>query len=334
MSMRFSVHTSARNIRDAVRFARLAEDLGYTGIFFAESPPTCPDAFQLMAVCAGETKRLKLGNAVTNMIYRDPFVLANSAATLNEISQGRAILGLATGDGAAYMLGRKATPIAEFEGGLKVIHELLQGRSIPVPRGKELKGDASVPLRVGKLPVPVYVSAEGPRILRVSGKFADGVILGTGFDPRVLEWSRARLAEGAAETGRAADEIELLVAGMIYVDDDGERARNIVRSRLANRAHHNFRFTLETVPPEELAGVKKFMDAFDMSKPLEEKVDAALVTPYLIQRFSIAGTPEECIARVRELEKAGVKHLMLTPPQKAFTDMLPVWSRKIMPSFA
>ena len=82
-----------------------------------------------------------------------------------------------------------------------------------------------------------------------------------------------------------------MLAGMICVDHDGARARSHIRGRLANRAHHNFRFTLETVREEERAGVKTFMDAFDISKPMEQRSDPALITDSLLQRFAIAGTP-------------------------------------------
>ena len=92
---------------------------------------------------------------------------------------------------------------------------------------------------------------------------------------------------------------------MLCVRDDGNEARKMVRNRLANRAHHNFRFTLATVPAEELVGVKKFMDGFDVMKPMEERVDPDLVTPYLIQRFSIAGNANECIERIKSSKPRG-----------------------------
>ena len=331
--MRFSIHNNTRTIAEAVLHAQHAERLGFEGIFFADSPLILPEAFMLLAACARETKRILLGNAVTNMIYRDPLTLATSAATLNEIAEGRAILGLATGDGAAYGLGRRATPVAEFEAGLKTIRDLVKGGAISVPKGRELKEEMEISLGIEKLPVPIYVSAEGPRMLRLCGKLADGVILGTGFDLRVLEWARARIAEGAREAGRDAAEIEIVAAGMFFLDEDGERARATIRARLANRAHHNFRFTLETVPAEELAGVKRFMEAFDMSQALEEKVAPEFVNNYLTQRFSIAGTPAECIARVRELERAGITHLMITAPDALFYEMTQAWSKHIFPQF-
>jgi alkanesulfonate monooxygenase SsuD/methylene tetrahydromethanopterin reductase-like flavin-dependent oxidoreductase (luciferase family) len=124
-----------------------------------------------------------------------------------------------------------------------------------------------------------------------------------------------------------------MAAGMIYVDKNGDDARAIVRRRIANRAHHNFRFTLETVPREELAGLKRFMEAFDINKPLEERLDSELVTEYLVQRFSIAGTPEECVARIRKLEEAGVHHLMLTPPEAAYDKIMEAWAKEVMSKF-
>lgn len=324
MAVRFSLHGSVRNLSQGIARARQAEELGYEAIFIADSQMTCLDPFQTLAVCAGQTSRLRLGTAVTNMVYRDPTVLAGSAATLNEISEGRAILGMGTGDGPVYSLGRKATPMAKFEEGLKTMRELLQGRPARFPTGR-------VGLKAGKFPVPLYVSVEGPRGLQVAGRVADGVILGNGFDLRVLQWAKEKIANGAAEMGRSPAQIDILVAGMICVDPDGDRARATVRSRLANRAHHNFRFTLETVPPEELPGVQKFMEAFDITKPLEERLDPSYVTDYLVRRFSIAGTPEECAARVKELERAGVSRLLLTPPEKIYREMVEGWARQVMP---
>ena len=326
MAIRFSLHGSIRHLSEAIERSRHLEALGFEAMFVADSQLTCLDPFQVLAVCAGQTKGLRLGTAVTNMVYRDPTVLAGSAATLNEISEGRAILGLGTGDGPVYTLGRKPTPMAMFEEGLETMRELFQGRAAEFPTGK-------VPLKVGRLPVPLYASVEGPRGLRAAGHFADGVILGSGFDLRVLQWAKEKIAQGAAEVGRSPAEISLLAAGMICVDKDGDRARATVRSRLSNRAHHNFRFTLETVPPEELPGLKKFMENFNVAKPLEEKVDPRFVTDYLVSRFSIAGTAEECVARVKELEQAGLTRLLLTPPEKIYNEMAEAWSKEVMPHF-
>ena len=330
--MRFSLHSPARNTEQITRRAEAAEALGFHALFFADGHLNNLDGFQAMTVCALRTERLRFGIAATTMAYRDPTTLALSAATSNEFSGGRAILGLGTGDGSTYRLGRKATRLAEFAAGLATIRELLGGRSIEVPRGKE--GAGAVSLNVGRLPVPIYMASVGPRSLRVAGRYADGIMLGTGFDLDVLEWAQAHIAEGAREGGRELSDIDIAMAGMICVDPDGDRARGMVRARLANRAHHNFRFTTETVPPAELAGVRRFMAGFDISKPLEERADPALITDYMLRRFAIAGTPEDCRIRVRELAEAGVNHLLLTPPMRVLDEVMEMWGREVIPACA
>jgi len=329
MSLRFSLHSvhgGVKTIDEIHRRAERAEELGYDGIFIGESHLSSLDSFQTLATCAMLTRKLLLGIAVTNMVFRHPTVIAGATASLNEISKGRAILGLGTGDGPVYSQGRKATPLAEFEPGVKMIRDLVQGKAIDFPSG-------NLGLGFNVRPVPIYVSAEGPKGLRLAGRSADGVILGTGFDLRVLEWARERMAEGAHEAARPPSDLSLIVAGMVCVRDDGDEARRIVRNRIANRAHHNFRFTLETVPPEELEGIKKFMAGFDVMKPMEERVDPDLVNDYLVRRFSIAGTAAECIERLEELRDAGVEHLMLTPPRKVYHETVEAFASKVMPQF-
>jgi 5,10-methylenetetrahydromethanopterin reductase len=156
------------------------------------------------------------------------------------------------------------------------------------------------------------------------------VILGTGFDKSVTEWARRRIAEGAREAGRTLEDVDIMPAGMIVVDEDGDLARRRVRSRMANRAHHNFRFTMETVPQGEAAGVQRFMDNFDISKPIEERIEPSFVTDYLLERFTIAGTPRECIAKVKRLEADGVKRILLTPPNAIYDQVMDAWGRQVI----
>jgi 5,10-methylenetetrahydromethanopterin reductase len=331
MTMNFCLHGSARDVKQAVDRAQRAEALGFEAIFFADSHLNNVDPYQAMAMCAVNTKTIRFGTAVTNMVYRDPSVTANSFATLNEISEGRAIIGLGTGDGPVYSLGRTATKLVEFEHGLQVIRDLLHDHGVEVPKTRERGARGRVTLKAGRRPVPIYISAEGPKTLAVAGRVCDGVILGTGFDLDVMEWAEARIAEGAKQAGRATSAIDVMPAGMICVDDDGALARQLVRSRMANRAHHNFRFTMETVPESERAGVTKFMEGFDIAKPIEERVDPGLVTEYLLNRFTIAGTAAECAARVKQLEAAGVKRLLLTPPNTNYDGIMEAWGRRVIP---
>ena len=281
MAIQFCLHGSARTIQAAVDRAKRAEALGFEAIFFADSHMNNVDPYQVMALSAMNTKKIRFGTAVTNMVYRDPTITANSFATLNEISDGRAIIGLGTGDGPVYSLGRTATKLVEFERGLRVIRDLLHDRGVEVSKTKERASGGHVTLRVGKRPVAIYISAEGPKTLRVAGRVCDGVILGRVSTSTFSNGLKHGSLKAQKEAGRGLEDIDVMPAGMICVDDDGALARQRVRSRMANRAHHNFRFTMETVPERERAGVRKFMDGFDISKPIEERVDPNLVTDYL-----------------------------------------------------
>jgi 5,10-methylenetetrahydromethanopterin reductase len=330
--MNFCLHSSARTVDEAVKRAQRAEQLGFEAIFFADSQMNNVDPYQAMALCAVNTKRIRFGTAVTNMVYRDPTITANSFATLNEISQGRAIIGMGTGDGPVYSLGRMATKLVDFEKGLRTIRDLLHDRGIDVPRSRERAG-GNVQLKIGKRPVQIYISAEGPKTLRVAGRTCDGVILGAGFDKQVTGWARRRIAEGAKDEGRRLEDIDIMPAGMIVVDENGALARRQVRSRMANRAHHNFRFTMETVPEGEAAGVQRFMDNFDISKPIEERIDPDFVTDYLVERFTIAGTPQECIAKVKKLEADGIQRILLTPPNAIYDQVMDAWGTRVIQKY-
>ena len=322
-----SVHGGVKNIDEIHQRARRAEELGYDGIFLGESHLSSIDSFQTLASCAMITKRLLLGIAVTNIVFRHPTVIAGAAASLNEISKGRAILGLGTGDGPVYSQGLKATPLKQFEEGVRLIRHLAQGQPVNFPSGQIGLGFTI------NQPAPIYVSAEGPKGLQLAGRCADGVILGTGFDLRVFDWAKGKIRDGTMEAARKESEVAIIAAGMLCVRDDGSEARKIVRNRIANRAHHNFRFTYETVPPEELDSVKKFMAGFDVMKPMEERVDPDLVNDYLVHRFSIAGTPKECVERIEELKAAGVEHLMLTPARKVYRETVEAFAAKVIPHF-
>jgi 5,10-methylenetetrahydromethanopterin reductase len=322
-----SIHGGIKSVEAIYKRAERAEELGYDGIFLGESHLSSIDSFQTLASCAMITKRLLLGIAVTNMVFRHPTVIAGAAASLNEISKGRAIMGLGTGDGPVYSQGLKATPLKEFENGVKLIRALVRGNAAQFATGK-----ISLGFNIST-PAPIYVSAEGPKGLQLAGRCADGVILGTGFDLCVYDWAQKQIREGCAQAQRGEKEISIIAAGMLCVRENGNEARKIVRNRLANRAHHNFRFTLETVPAAELAAVKEFMAGFDVMKPMEERVDPDLVTPYLIRRFSIAGNAEECIQRVAELKAAGVEHLMLTPARKVYEETVEAFATKVIPYF-
>ena len=330
--MLFSIHAPARNAEEITRRAVAAEALGFHALFFADGHLNNLDGFQAMTVCALRTERLRFGIAATTMAYRDPTTLALSAATSNEFSGGRAILGLATGDGSTYRLGRKATRLADFAAGLATIRELLGGRSIEVPRGDE--GAGAVSLNVGRLPVPIYVASVGPRSLRVAGRYADGIMLGTGFDLDVLEWAQAHIAAGAREDGRDVSDIDIAMAGMICVD------------RTATAPANGCACAWPTAPTTTSASRprpcrRRSWPGSSGSWPASTSASRWRNgrTPRSSPTTCCAASPSpaprrSALTRVRELAEAGVKHLLLTPPMRVLDEVMDLWGREVMPGCA
>ncbi len=125
-------------------------------------------------------------------------------------------------------------------------------------------------------------------------------------------------------------ELDIVFGAMCSVDRDGHAAREKVRARVANRAHHNFRITLESVPEEHRADTQRLLDNFDVTDWRSPK-HIPFITDYLLDRFTIAGTPEACVERIRNLEAWGVSRLMIDPPSQDLDLSLDMFAREVLP---
>ena len=176
--------------QDIAAIAREGEALGYTGVFLPETGAR--DTLAALTGLAGETDRLLLGTGVIPMAARTPKLAAMAAATVQERSGGRHILGVGTGGAAPGALGR-------LEDYAKEIRDLVGG-SAP---GAALR----LPLSA---PVPLWIAALGPRAVRLAGEIADGVILNWCTPERVAE-ARDAIRVAAGEAGRDPDAVTIAV---------------------------------------------------------------------------------------------------------------------------
>jgi 5,10-methylenetetrahydromethanopterin reductase len=182
----------------------------------------------------------------------------------------------------------------------------------------------TVPWAAGR-DVRILVAAHGARALRVAAQVGDGAVLGLGISPDVVERCRAELSAAAAAAGRDAAEFE---AGFEtwwtapwYVAEDGDAARGEALWHVASLAHHISRRGVagKFVPDEYAAGVLELGARYDLTTHgapgrAQREEYAALarrlgVARYLVDRFTIAGTPAEAADRVRQLAAAGADRL-------------------------
>ena len=170
-------------------------------------------------------------------------------------------------------------------------------------------------------PVPIMMSAEGPRTLKMAGAIADRVMIHTGLTPEILADTVSRIREGETDAGKAAGSTEVWAFAKCNIADDHASAIDEIRMALAASAHHAFRFTLEGkhVPPELHEAMQMIQGEYVPSEheQVGQTRNAALsddlgVTDYLADRFAVAGTPEECRAKAAQIAASGADVLQIT----------------------
>ncbi len=313
------------------RWCALAEGAGFDVIWVPDSQSLYRELYVSCAVCAAHTEHVLLGPNVTNPLTRHPAAAASAIATVNELSGGRALFGIATGDSAVLNLGLKPARVDDLREYIRAVRGMLE-------EGAATYREKTCRLTWHQRRVPIYLAAEGPRTTRLAGEVADGVILGAGLTPEVVADSLGWLEEGAKKAGRRVDDLDVWWIVKVNVNEDGDRAREEVRTALAASAQHAFRFTLEgkRVPAELHSAVRALerQYASHEHEMVDKQTNADLVDSlglrsYLLERFAIAGTPAECAARVESLRAVGVENLRLSahvPDKPAF---IRTWSREV-----
>jgi 5,10-methylenetetrahydromethanopterin reductase len=216
---------------EVARTALLAEDAGYDVLWIPDQS-FYADPFVLLAVCAGATSRIGLGLAVTNPSTRHPVQIARAAAALDDLSGGRFRLGLGAGN-RTHVLPALGAPtdrtVARLHECVEVCRRLLRGETVSV-HSPTLRLDR-VRLETAPRPdLPIYVAGRAPRILRLGGAVADGVIAEAMFTPEGLDYALDEIAAGARSTGRDPALLDLVAWQAVHLagvpGDDPERVRS------------------------------------------------------------------------------------------------------------
>lgn len=299
-------------VPEYLKFVCRAEELGFDPLLFSDTVSLSHfhirDPFVVMALVAGVTKHAGLGTGVTTPFTRHPAVVINAFGSIDDaIAPRRTFLGIGSGDTAVYLIGKRAARLPEMREYLKVLRGLLDGEPVEF-EGTTLRSNWR------KSDLPIYLAADGPRMLAMAGELADGVILGAGATPEVLEWARGCVAEGEVRAGRVIGSTPLWVDMIVSVGDDREAVREAIRPRLCNRANHNFRMGFHSVPDEHLEGVRAFRDNYDESDVGSKTKNAHLITDYIIDRFAFVGTPADIVARFDILRSLDVENVIVAMP--------------------
>lgn len=323
-----------RQIAEVAEHARLAEAAGFDLLGIGDSQSLFQEVYVSLTVASVHTSKVRLGPSVTNPLTRHPAVTAAAIASVNELSGGRAFLGIGTGDSAVLNLGLRPVRVDELREYVRTLRALWS-RTPTVYRG------ATVRIEWARQPVPIFLAAEGPRMLRLAGEVADGVIVGTGLLPEVIADSLEQIHAGARAAGRDPKAIEIWFLVKACLAESRAAALEEIKMALAASANHAFRFTLEgkRVPPELVAPIERLKAAYQPHaheslgpSPNARLVDELGLGEYLAERFAVAGSPAQVATRIRELAQAGATRLLVTAIVKDPRAFLAKWRDEVSPA--
>ena len=308
MKVGMSLGISPREpISHTVQVVQNAERLDFDSVWIADVQMSMKDCYIALALCAVNTSSIMLATGVTNPVTRHPTTLANGFTALNEVSNGRAIIGLGTGWTGVYSIGLKPAKIAYLEESINNINTLCSGGEVAGVDGKPYR----LVTATGK--IPIYVAANQPRILAMCGRVADGVILMGGANVEFTKWQMDHVRRGAEEVGRDFNEIKFDLWTNIAICDDRDQARDDVSHWVASQAET---FNKWKQLPEFLEPFKAdFRRAGESYNRLEHMSSHAShkqsVSPEFIDYVALVGSAEECLERILELEALGLNGVTL-----------------------
>lgn len=281
--------------------AREAEAVGWDGLLLQDSQNLSPDVVVALTLAARATQTITIGTAVTNLVTRDPAVVAGAFASLDLISVGRAMLGVARGDTALRLIGREPPHMAEFERLVGEVRAYLHAESVDVA-GMDSRIawlDRQAPPRV-----PINVFASGPKNLELAARAGDRVTMSLGAEPGQLAWGVQQV--------RAVDP-DVPVGALVVAATGGDRGelRDYVRGNASISTHFR-RGAEQVLDPADRAVVEAVDHDYELyGHSSHASRQAADLPPDFIDRFCVIGEPEECADRLRELAALGLDHIII-----------------------
>ena len=284
----------------SAELARAAEANGFASVWFAENPME-RGVMAAMAACAVATQRVELGVGVWNPYLRHPAQIAMEIGALDELSQGRASLGLGSGLSAPIKrLGiDNSRPLAAMRDTFAIVRGLLAGTSLTYKGTVFSVEDAKLSYTPRRPDLPLLMAARGPQALALSSHVADGLMISNMCPPGFASY-----AAGVARPKRLVQYTPCVVSA------DGEAARVAIKPVLAGMLK-----TFWTLAQKVPAAKVSLVDHSGI--PLADFASAAAspaagIDRRFIDAFSVTGTPDDCRARIAAYGAAGVTDLVLT----------------------
>ena len=285
---------------ELVRLVKLAEDVGFEYAWITDHYNN-KNVYETLALIAANTETIKMGPGVTNPYVRSPAISASAIATIDEISNGRATFGIGPGDKATFdALGIAwEKPVSTIKAAIADINTLLDG-------GKTEAGAALGGAKKVQDAIPIYMGAQGPKMLETAGEIADGVLINAS-NPKDYEAAMPMIKKGI---GDQAKDFDVAAYTATSIGTDSEAAQNAAKIVVA--------FIAAGSPPPVIErhglpeGFNTQMGEFLAQGNFGGAIGA--VTEEALDAFSVCGTPDEFIPKIEALADMGVTQYVAGSP--------------------
>lgn len=310
--VRFSyVQVPAYPLNESIEMIKTADELGFYACYSVDETYH-KDMWLLFAAAADKTKNIRLGPNVTHVILREPTLIAQSLATLDELTNGRAEAVVSFGN--IVMLSQyhvswdTMKPLSRVKEGLHVIRTFLDEGVITFDGDFFNYTGMFTAARPVQEHVPLKIGAMGgPRSFEVAGELADGMHHAVGYSRENYDYVVEHVKKGAAKAGRNPDDLDIGAWLIWSCGPDSKAAKEAARIMAA--------FYIPAMPKSqverhgiEFESLQPISDAFasgDVNRALE------LTTPELGDALSVSGTPEECVDKLKSnVVGAGINHVI------------------------
>lgn len=299
-------------IQNMIECAKLAEQKKLDSVW-ATDYAFYREPFSPLAAFALVTEKVRLGTGVVNPYTRHPVILAQTIAGIDELSKGRAILGLSSGvkGWVEDQMGvKQTTPLQAIRETVEIIRELLKGRRV-THNGKVFRvRNVQLTFRPTRAEIPIYLGAVGAKMLQLAGDIGDGVFFSSGTPVEFIKYAKQEIEIGAKREGKNLSRFDVTCLKAFSVSDDPEISLEIMRPYVA--WHLSIRetdmfSTLGKVRAEEKRSIRERWLKGDHKGAIE------LVTDSMVNKFTIAGSPEDCVKGIERFFDAGVDTMVLMP---------------------
>ena len=292
-----SVGVSPREpLRRAADLARAVDQHGFEALWYIDFQLGMKDAYAAMNLAAMSTENVLVGAGVTNLVTRHPTVTANATAALDELSDGRAVLGIGAGWSAVLGAGGTPSKLSDLRSGIDGFRQLFSGEPC-VLDGAEIR------LATATRQIPIYLAVSQPAMLRLAGETCDGAVLMGAADPEFCSWQLDCIHEGLRAAGRDRRTLTIDLFVTMSMSDDEAAAIADVRAWATSQAatFHPWK----RMPP----GWERFRPEFARAARAYGLVDHLslqaehqhAVSDEFVKSVALVGDLDTCAERLRRL---------------------------------